>query len=72
MELSKALMQYIDEMKSYGNYMECYEEYKVKHPEEARMYHKMAQEELAHTKNIMSMYPELEELIHMIKTQNPH
>lgn len=72
MELSKALKQYVDEMDGYHEYMECYDEYKVSHPEHAKMYHVMAQDELKHCNMLLGMYPDLNELINKLKMHNPH
>lgn len=71
MKTSKALMQYIEELEEYHEYMECYEEYKHTHPEHAKIYHQMAQDELEHSHAILKMYPELEEIIATIKSSNP-
>lgn len=71
MEISKALKQYVDEMDSYHEYMECYDDYKHTHPEHAKMYHTMALEEKNHATMILKMYPSLEELIEKIQKHNP-
>lgn len=73
MELSKALMQYIDEIECHHEYMECYEDYKTTYPEHARTYHVMAQDEMKHANMILKMYPELDEMIEKINkySHNP-
>lgn len=70
MEINKAIKQLMNELHIYEEYMECYDEYKVTYPEHAKVYHAMAQEEFAHAKKIVEMYPELQTMIDRISKYN--